>query len=93
MITALTAQNTSGVTAIHDVPAEFIAAQIDAVFSDLDVGAVKIGMLSQPRRSRRSRPGSTAMGQNKVVLDPVMVAASGDRLLGARRDRRAASAC
>ena len=44
-ITALTAQNTSGITAIHDVPADFIAAQIDAVFSDLDVGAVKIGML------------------------------------------------
>ncbi len=47
-ITALTAQNTKGVTGIHDVPAEFVAAQIDAVFSDLDVGAVKIGMLSQP---------------------------------------------
>ena len=47
VITALTAQNTQGVTGIHDVPADFIAAQIDAVFSDLDVGAVKIGMLSQ----------------------------------------------
>ncbi len=47
VITALTAQNTQGVTAIHDVPADFIAAQIDAVFSDLDVGAVKIGMLSR----------------------------------------------
>src|SRR5450830_1941817 len=46
-ITALTAQNTTGVSAIHDVPADFIAAQIDAVFSDLDVRAVKIGMLSQ----------------------------------------------
>ena len=43
--TALTAQNTQGVFAIHDVPADFIAAQIDAVFADLDVGAVKIGML------------------------------------------------
>ena len=47
VITALTAQNTQGVAAIHDVPADFIAAQIDAVFSDLDVGAVKIGMLSR----------------------------------------------
>ena len=46
VITALTAQNTKGVTGIHDVPADFIAAQIDAVFSDLDVNAVKIGMLS-----------------------------------------------
>src|ERR1700730_2457634 len=48
VITALTAQNTKGVTAIHDVPAEFVTAQIDAVFSDLAVGAVKIGMLPQP---------------------------------------------
>ena len=47
VITALTAQNTRGVTGIHDVPPEFIAAQIDAVFSDLAAGAVKIGMLSQ----------------------------------------------
>src|ERR1700694_4712215 len=46
VITALTAQNTKGVTGIHDVPADFIAAQIDAVFSDLAVRAVKIGMLS-----------------------------------------------
>jgi hydroxymethylpyrimidine/phosphomethylpyrimidine kinase len=46
VITALTAQNTRGVTAIHDVPAEFVAAQIDAVFSDLEVSAVKIGMVS-----------------------------------------------
>jgi len=47
VITAPTAQNTKGVTAIHDVPAEFVAAQIDAVFSDLDVTAVKIGMVPQ----------------------------------------------
>ena len=47
-LTALTAQNTLGVTAVHDVPTDFVRAQIDAVFSDLDVSAVKIGMLSQP---------------------------------------------
>src|SRR4030081_2361583 len=47
VITALTAQNTKGVTGIHDAPADFITAQIDAVFSDLKVNAVKIGMLSQ----------------------------------------------
>src|SRR4029453_10622579 len=47
VITALTAQNTQGVRAIHDVPPDFIRAQIDAVFSDLEIGAVKIGMLSQ----------------------------------------------
>ena len=44
VITALTAQNPKGVTAIHDVPAQFVAAQMDAIFSDLDVGAVKIGL-------------------------------------------------
>ena len=48
VITALTAQNTLGVAGIHDVPPDFVTAQMDAVFSDLDVGAVKIGMLSQP---------------------------------------------
>ena len=57
VITALTAQNTQGVRAIHDVPADFVAAQIDAVFSDLDVDAVKIGMLSQRRDHRGGRRG------------------------------------
>src|SRR3954447_11928085 len=47
VITALTAQNTMGVSAIHRVPAEFVTAQIDAVFSDLDISAVKIGMVAQ----------------------------------------------
>jgi hydroxymethylpyrimidine/phosphomethylpyrimidine kinase len=46
VITALTAQNTKGVFGIHDVPADFVAAQLNAVFTDLDVGAVKIGMLA-----------------------------------------------
>ena len=49
VITALTAQNTQGVTAIHDVPVEFVKQQLDAVFSDLNVQAVKIGMLSKPQ--------------------------------------------
>ena len=81
VIAALTAQNTQGVTAIHDVPAGFIAAQIDAVFSDLDVDAVKIGMLSQPAAIRAVADGLTRYRRDKIVLDPVMVAASGDRLL------------
>jgi hydroxymethylpyrimidine/phosphomethylpyrimidine kinase len=81
VVTALTAQNTHGVTAIHDVPAEFIAAQMDAVFSDLKVGAVKIGMLSQPAVIVAVAAGLDRHGQTDVVLDPVMVAASGDRLL------------
>lgn len=81
VIAALTAQNTLGVTGIHDVPAAFVAAQIDAVFSDLDVGAVKIGMLSQPDVIRAVAAGLDKYDQQKVVLDPVMVATSGDMLL------------
>jgi hydroxymethylpyrimidine/phosphomethylpyrimidine kinase len=81
VIAALTAQNTLGVTAIHDVPADFVAAQIDAVFSDLAVDAVKIGMLSQPAVIRAVAAGLDRHRQANVVLDPVMVATSGDMLL------------
>jgi hydroxymethylpyrimidine/phosphomethylpyrimidine kinase len=81
VIAALTAQNTRGVTGIHDVPPAFITAQMDAVFSDLDVGAVKIGMLSRPGTIRAVADGLEKYKQDKIVLDPVMVAASGDRLL------------
>lgn len=81
VIAALTAQNTKGVTAIHDVPPDFIAAQMDAVFSDLAVGAVKIGMLSQPKVIETVAGKLAQYRQHNVVLDPVMVAASGDRLL------------
>jgi hydroxymethylpyrimidine/phosphomethylpyrimidine kinase len=81
VITALTAQNTRGVSAIHDVPADFIAAQIDAVFSDLDVGAVKIGMVSRRAAIETIAGGLERWRQRAVVLDPVMIAASGDRLL------------
>jgi hydroxymethylpyrimidine/phosphomethylpyrimidine kinase len=81
VITALTAQNTQGVKAIQDVPPAFIGAQMDAVFSDLAVGAVKIGMLSQPDVIAAVAAGLVRHGQSEVVLDPVMIAASGDRLL------------
>jgi len=81
VITALTAQNTRGVSAIHDVPPDFIRAQIDAVFSDLDVDAVKIGMLSRPEVIEAVAGGLRDFGQTKVVVDPVMVATSGDPLL------------
>ncbi len=81
VITALTAQNTMGVSAIHDVPADFIAAQMVAVFSDLDVAAVKIGMLSQIETIEAVAKGLDKFEQNTVVLDPVMVAESGDPLL------------
>jgi len=81
VITALTAQNTRGVTGIHDVPPAFIAAQIDAVLSDLAVDAVKIGMLSRPEAITEVASGLARHGMATVVLDPVMIAASGDRLL------------
>jgi hydroxymethylpyrimidine/phosphomethylpyrimidine kinase len=81
VVTALTAQNTLGVTAIHDVPGEFVAAQIDAVFSDLEVGAVKIGMVSQRAVIETIAAGLDRWKQTKVVLDPVMIATSGDKLL------------
>ena len=81
VITALTAQNTLGVSAIHDVPVDFIRAQMDAVFSDLDVNAVKIGMLSQPEIIETVAQGLVDHGQSTIILDPVMVAESGDPLL------------
>lgn len=83
VITALTAQNTKGVTGIHGVPAEFVTAQIDAVFADLAVGAVKIGMVALPPVIDAIAAGLKRWSPQHVVLDPVMVATSGDRLLAA----------
>ena len=81
VITALTAQNTQGVSGIHQVPAEFVTAQIDAVFSDLAIGAVKIGMVAHPPVIDAIAAGLKRWAPKHVVLDPVMVATSGDRLL------------
>jgi hydroxymethylpyrimidine/phosphomethylpyrimidine kinase len=81
VITALTAQNTQGVSGIHQVPAEFVTAQIDAVFSDLAVAAVKIGMVAHPPVIDAIVAGLRRWSPKHVVLDPVMVATSGDRLL------------
>src|SRR5215475_12150781 len=81
VIAALTAQNTRGVTAIHDVPAAFVTAQMDAVFSDLAVDAVKIGMLARAEIIEAVAIGLDRWKATNVVLDPVMVATSGDRLL------------
>jgi hydroxymethylpyrimidine/phosphomethylpyrimidine kinase len=83
VITALTAQNTAGVNAIHQVPPEFVAAQMDAVFSDLSIGAVKIGMVAQARTIEAIEAGLARWSPKYVILDPVMVASSGDRLLAA----------
>jgi hydroxymethylpyrimidine/phosphomethylpyrimidine kinase len=88
VITALTAQNTKGVSAIHDAPADFVTAEIDAVFSDLTVNAVKIGMLSHIDIIAAVAQGLQKWKPPFVVLDPVMVATSGDRLI--REDASAA---
>ncbi|POF28591.1 bifunctional hydroxymethylpyrimidine kinase/phosphomethylpyrimidine kinase [Roseibium marinum] len=81
ILTALTAQNTLGVTAIHEVPPDFVRAQMDAVYSDLKVNATKIGMLSRVDVIETVAEGLAAHETGPVVLDPVMVAASGDPLL------------
>ena len=82
-ITALTAQNTCGVTGIHQVPAGFVTAQIDAVFADLDVKAVKIGMVAHLATIDAIAADLKRWSPKHIVLDPVMVATSGDRLLAA----------
>jgi len=80
-ITALTAQNTAGVTAVHAVPPEFVTAQIDAVFGDLAIGAVKIGMVAQRAIIEAIAAALKRWLPRMIVLDPVMVASSGDRLI------------
>lgn len=83
VLTALTAQNTQSVTAIHDVPADFVAQQMVAVLSDLDVCAIKIGMLSSIDIIKSVSTVLREFAHIPVVLDPVMVAKSGDSLLQA----------
>jgi hydroxymethylpyrimidine/phosphomethylpyrimidine kinase len=80
-ITALTAQNTRGVTGIHPVPPQFVVEQIDAVFGDLAVGAVKIGMVAQLAVIEAIVSSLKRWSPKNIVLDPVMVATSGHRLL------------
>ena len=83
VITALTAQNTRGVRGIHPVPPAFVTAQCEAVFDDLDVKAVKIGMVAEFSIIEAIVSALTRWKSKHVVLDPVMVASSGDRLLSA----------
>lgn len=83
VITALTAQNTQGVRGVHRLPPDFVTAQCDAVFDDLDVRAVKIGMVAELSIIEAIVSALTRWKPNNVVLDPVMVASSGDRLLSA----------
>ena len=92
VITALTAQNTLGVRGVLGVDPAFVRAQMDAVFEDIPVGAVKIGMLGTSRIIEAVADGLERWRPRWVVLDPVMVAKGGDRLLdvdavAALRDR------
>jgi hydroxymethylpyrimidine/phosphomethylpyrimidine kinase len=83
VVTALTAQNTKGISAIHPVPADFVAAQMDAVLSDLEVGAVKIGMLANAAIVEAVAAGLDRHRVGNVVLDPVLAASTGADLLRA----------
>lgn len=80
-ITALTAQNTRGVGGIHAVPPAFLKAQLQAVIEDIGVDAVKLGMLHAPEVVEVVAWAIDHYGLQRVVLDPVMVATSGDRLI------------
>ncbi|SHM21864.1 bifunctional hydroxymethylpyrimidine kinase/phosphomethylpyrimidine kinase [Vreelandella subglaciescola] len=81
VITALTAQNTQGVRGVHPVPAEFIAQQLDAVLDDIAIDAVKIGMVASREVAELIAEALSARRPRWIVLDPVMVAKSGDVLV------------
>jgi hydroxymethylpyrimidine/phosphomethylpyrimidine kinase len=81
VVTALTAQNTCGVQGVHDSPPDFVRLQMRSVLSDLDVRAIKIGMLSRAETIAAVAEGLRSLTRAPMVLDPVMVATSGDLLL------------
>jgi len=85
-VTALTAQNTLGVKAIHEVPADFVAQQMEAVISDIGVDAMKTGMLSTSAIVQTVCQKIRKHRLIKVVVDPVMVSKSGERLLSAQAE-------
>ena len=86
-ISALTAQNTLGVTGVHPVPPEFVVRQIETVLADLPVAAVKTGMLATATILRAVAALAAEGRLPRLVVDPVMVASSGDRLLDADAER------
>lgn len=81
VIVAITAQNTVGVRAVHAVPADMVAAQIAALADDLPPAALKTGMLAEADLVRQVAAAIESLRWRPYVLDPVMVASSGDRLL------------
>ena len=80
-IAALTAQNTVAVTAVHVAPAEFVVAQIEAVVADLGCDAAKTGMLATAAIVEAVAAAAARLRLPNLVVDPVMVAKSGDQLL------------
>ncbi len=87
-IAALTAQNTQGVQAIHVPPPKFLRTQLDSVFGDFDIRAVKIGMLANAKVIDAVADALEEYRPKHIVLDPVMVSSSGHALLEARAIRR-----
>lgn len=81
VITALTAQNTTGVYAVHAAPAEFVAKQMDCVFKDISPDAVKIGMVAEPLVVRAIADKLKEYKAKNIVVDPVMVSTSGSKLM------------
>ncbi len=81
VLTALTAQNTRGVTGVHAVPAEFVGEQLRTLLDDVDVHATKLGMLGTAEVVREVAAVLTERRPGPVICDPVMVATSGDRLI------------
>ncbi|MCL2372086.1 MAG: bifunctional hydroxymethylpyrimidine kinase/phosphomethylpyrimidine kinase [Defluviitaleaceae bacterium] len=81
VITALTAQNTMGVTGIFEVTPDFVTAQMDAVFTDIPPHAVKVGMVSNAEIIKAIAAGLRKYAAKNIVVDPVMVATSGSRLM------------
>ena len=80
VVTSLTAQNTTGVTGIHDVPRDFLKAQINAVFEDIFPDAVKVGMVSSAELAAVIADRLKYFGAKNIVVDPVMVSTSGSTL-------------
>jgi hydroxymethylpyrimidine/phosphomethylpyrimidine kinase len=81
-ISALTAQNTLGVQAVSVVPAEFVARQIDSIFSDIAIDAVKIGMIGAPANAAAIAKALARHKARNIVVDPVLAASAGDDLGG-----------
>jgi len=86
VIVALTAQNTRAVRSVHPVPAEMVGHQLAAIAEDLPPAALKTGMLASPALVRQVADAIRSYGWSRLVVDPVMVATSGDRLLDAEAE-------